>query len=162
MLLPQLLQWDTENQQGKVTSQQRQMSCEQDRKHRHNRDLFQYELSWVRYPCILALIDSVAPSYCPWHHVLIINLPSRIHMFDIGSQCSKFWLIGVIFCTALSEYNQVKLEGSNWSLVLFESIIRSMQVDPFPQHDQCIKSKPLKVRYTLSLSLYWLFVTGLA
>ena len=33
-------------------------------------------------------------------------------MFDIGSQCSEFGLIGVIFCTALNEYNQVKLEES--------------------------------------------------
>ncbi|KZV98283.1 guanine nucleotide binding protein, alpha subunit, partial [Exidia glandulosa HHB12029] len=61
-----------------------------------------------------------------------------IHMFDVGGQRSerKKWIhcfesvTSIIFCTALSEYDQVLLEeGSqnrmNESLILFESVINS-------------------------------------
>ncbi|THH00498.1 hypothetical protein EW145_g7071 [Phellinidium pouzarii] len=61
-----------------------------------------------------------------------------IHMFDVGGQRSerKKWIhcfesvTSIIFCTALSEYDQVLLEeaGQNRmveSLVLFESVINS-------------------------------------
>ncbi|KAG9225536.1 hypothetical protein CCMSSC00406_0003039 [Pleurotus cornucopiae] len=61
-----------------------------------------------------------------------------IHMFDVGGQRSerKKWIhcfesvTSIIFCTALSEYDQVLLEERNQnrmveSLVLFESVINS-------------------------------------
>ena len=61
-----------------------------------------------------------------------------IHMFDVGGQRSerKKWIhcfesvTSIIFCTALSEYDQVLLEESGQnrmkeSLVLFESIVNS-------------------------------------
>ncbi|KAF8635781.1 hypothetical protein AX17_003857 [Amanita inopinata Kibby_2008] len=61
-----------------------------------------------------------------------------IHMFDVGGQRSerKKWIhcfeavTSIIFCTALSEYDQVLLEEKNQnrmteSLVLFESVINS-------------------------------------
>lgn len=61
-----------------------------------------------------------------------------IHMVDVGGQRSerKKWIhnfesvTSIIFCTALSEYNQVLLEEKNQnrmaeSLVLFESVINS-------------------------------------
>ncbi|KII95402.1 hypothetical protein PLICRDRAFT_150105 [Plicaturopsis crispa FD-325 SS-3] len=61
-----------------------------------------------------------------------------IHMFDVGGQRSerKKWIhcfesvTSIIFCTALSEYDQVLLEESSQnrmteSLVLFESVINS-------------------------------------
>jgi len=61
-----------------------------------------------------------------------------IHMFDVGGQRSerKKWIhcfesvTSIIFCTALSEYDQVLLEETNQnrmaeSLVLFESVINS-------------------------------------
>lgn len=61
-----------------------------------------------------------------------------IHMFDVGGQRSerKKWIhcfeavTSIIFCVALSEYDQVLLEESsqnrmNESLVLFESVINS-------------------------------------
>nr|BAC20192.1 G protein alpha subunit [Helicobasidium mompa]BAC20193.1 G protein alpha subunit [Helicobasidium mompa] len=61
-----------------------------------------------------------------------------IHMFDVGGQRSerKKWIhcfeavTSIIFCVALSEYDQVLLEESNQnrmaeSLVLFESVINS-------------------------------------
>jgi len=61
-----------------------------------------------------------------------------IHMFDVGGQRSerKKWIhcfesvTSIIFCTALSEYDQVLLEESKTnrmaeSLVLFESVINS-------------------------------------
>lgn len=62
----------------------------------------------------------------------------QIHMFDVGGQRSerKKWIhcfeavTSIIFCVALSEYDQVLLEDSNQnrmaeSLVLFESVINS-------------------------------------
>jgi guanine nucleotide-binding protein subunit alpha len=62
----------------------------------------------------------------------------QIHMFDVGGQRSerKKWIhcfesvTSIIFCTALSEYDQVLLEEKNQnrmeeSLVLFESVINS-------------------------------------
>ncbi|KAG9291788.1 hypothetical protein G9A89_012073 [Geosiphon pyriformis] len=62
----------------------------------------------------------------------------NIHMFDVGGQRSerKKWIhcfeavTSIIFCVALSEYNQVLLEESGQnrmaeSLVLFESVINS-------------------------------------
>ncbi|CAO3652799.1 unnamed protein product [Cunninghamella echinulata] len=62
----------------------------------------------------------------------------NIHMFDVGGQRSerKKWIhcfesvSSIIFCVALSEYDQVLLEESNQnrlleSLILFESIINS-------------------------------------
>ncbi|OAX35533.1 heterotrimeric G protein alpha subunit, partial [Rhizopogon vinicolor AM-OR11-026] len=66
-------------------------------------------------------------------------LSSRsIHMFDVGGQRSqrKKWIhcfesvTSIIFCTALSEYDQVLLEEKNQnrmaeSLILFESVINS-------------------------------------
>ncbi|OAX33137.1 guanine nucleotide binding protein, alpha subunit [Rhizopogon vinicolor AM-OR11-026] len=64
--------------------------------------------------------------------------PLSIHMFDVGGQRSerKRWIhcfesvTSIIFCTALSEYDQVLLEDKNQnrmaeSLILFESIINS-------------------------------------
>lgn len=61
-----------------------------------------------------------------------------IHMFDVGGQRSerKKWIhcfeavTSIIFCVALSEYDQVLLEESNQnrmteSLVLFDSVINS-------------------------------------
>ncbi|KAL1716006.1 heterotrimeric G protein-like protein alpha subunit A [Schizophyllum commune] len=64
--------------------------------------------------------------------------PLSIHMFDVGGQRSerKKWIhcfesvTSIIFCTALSEYDQSLLEEKNQnrmaeSLVLFESIINS-------------------------------------
>jgi len=64
--------------------------------------------------------------------------PLQIHMFDVGGQRSerKKWIhcfesvTSIIFCTALSEYDQVLLEEKNQnrmteSLVLFDSIINS-------------------------------------
>jgi guanine nucleotide-binding protein subunit alpha len=61
-----------------------------------------------------------------------------IHMFDVGGQRSerKKWIhcfesvTSIIFCTALSEYDQVLLEEKSQnrmaeSLVLFESVINS-------------------------------------
>ncbi|KAH7909587.1 guanine nucleotide binding protein, alpha subunit [Hygrophoropsis aurantiaca] len=61
-----------------------------------------------------------------------------IHMFDVGGQRSerKKWIhcfesvTSIIFCTALSEYDQVLLEETNQnrmaeSLLLFESVINS-------------------------------------
>lgn len=61
-----------------------------------------------------------------------------IHMFDVGGQRSerKKWIhcfesvTSIIFCTALSEYDQVLLEEKNQnrmqeSLILFESVINS-------------------------------------
>jgi guanine nucleotide-binding protein G(i) subunit alpha len=64
--------------------------------------------------------------------------PLSIHMFDVGGQRSerKKWIhcfesvTSIIFCTALSEYDQVLLEEKNQnrmveSLVLFESVINS-------------------------------------
>ncbi|KIY67848.1 heterotrimeric G-protein alpha subunit, GPA3-like protein [Cylindrobasidium torrendii FP15055 ss-10] len=62
----------------------------------------------------------------------------QIHMFDVGGQRSerRKWIhcfesvTSIIFCTALSEYDQVLLEESNQnrmaeSLLLFESVINS-------------------------------------
>ncbi|KAK0437454.1 guanine nucleotide binding protein, alpha subunit [Desarmillaria tabescens] len=62
----------------------------------------------------------------------------QIHMFDVGGQRSerRKWIhcfesvTSIIFCTALSEYDQVLLEERNQnrmaeSLVLFESVINS-------------------------------------
>ncbi|KAG6373941.1 G-protein alpha subunit-domain-containing protein [Boletus reticuloceps] len=62
----------------------------------------------------------------------------QIHMFDVSGQWSerKKWIhcfesvTSIIFCTALSEYDQVLLEEKNQnrmakSLILFESIINS-------------------------------------
>jgi len=62
-----------------------------------------------------------------------------IHMFDVGGQRSerKKWIhcfesvTSIIFCTALSEYDQVLLEENSQnrmieSLVLFESVINSL------------------------------------
>ncbi|KAG8220568.1 guanine nucleotide binding protein, alpha subunit [Butyriboletus roseoflavus] len=62
----------------------------------------------------------------------------QIHMFDVGGQRSerKKWIhcfesvTSIIFCTALSEYDQVLLEEKNQnrmaeSLILFESVINS-------------------------------------
>ena len=62
----------------------------------------------------------------------------RIHMFDIGGQRSerKKWIhcfegvTSIIFCVALSEYDQVLLEDASQgrmgeSLMLFESVINS-------------------------------------
>uniref|UniRef100_D8Q3Y1 Heterotrimeric G protein alpha subunit 2 n=1 Tax=Schizophyllum commune (strain H4-8 / FGSC 9210) TaxID=578458 RepID=D8Q3Y1_SCHCM len=64
--------------------------------------------------------------------------PLTIHMFDVGGQRSerKKWIhcfesvTSIIFCTALSEYDQVLLEEKNQnrmaeSLTLFESVINS-------------------------------------
>lgn len=64
--------------------------------------------------------------------------PLLIHMFDVGGQRSerKKWIhcfegvTSIIFCTAISEYDQVLLEERNQnrmteSLVLFESIVNS-------------------------------------
>ncbi|CAL1711805.1 unnamed protein product [Somion occarium] len=64
--------------------------------------------------------------------------PLSIHMFDVGGQRSerKKWIhcfesvTSIIFCTALSEYDQVLLEERNQnrmaeSLVLFDSVINS-------------------------------------
>lgn len=64
--------------------------------------------------------------------------PRSIHMVDVGGQRSerKKWIhcfeavTSIIFCTSLSEYDQVLLEESKTnrmaeSLVLFESIINS-------------------------------------
>ncbi|KAI0737240.1 G-protein alpha subunit [Daedaleopsis nitida] len=64
--------------------------------------------------------------------------PLSIHMFDVGGQRSerKKWIhcfesvTSIIFCTALSEYDQVLLEDRNQkrmaeSLILFESVINS-------------------------------------
>ncbi|KAF9884124.1 Guanine nucleotide-binding protein alpha-2 subunit [Aspergillus nanangensis] len=61
-----------------------------------------------------------------------------IHMFDVGGQRSerKKWIhcfenvTSIIFCVALSEYDQVLLENSNQnrmmeSLVLFDSVVNS-------------------------------------
>jgi len=61
-----------------------------------------------------------------------------IHMFDVGGQRSerRKWIhcfesvTSIIFCTALSEYDQVLLEEKNQnrmteSLALFESVINS-------------------------------------
>ncbi|KAJ5046104.1 Guanine nucleotide-binding protein alpha-2 subunit [Penicillium rubens] len=61
-----------------------------------------------------------------------------IHMFDVGGQRSerKKWIhcfenvTSIIFCVALSEYDQVLLEESNQnrmmeSLVLFDSVVNS-------------------------------------
>lgn len=61
-----------------------------------------------------------------------------IHMFDVGGQRSerKKWIhcfeavTSIIFCVALSEYDQVLLEESGQnrmaeSLVLFESVVNS-------------------------------------
>ncbi|EJT50515.1 G-protein alpha-subunit [Trichosporon asahii var. asahii CBS 2479] len=53
-----------------------------------------------------------------------------IHMFDVGGQRSFEAVTSIIFCVALSEYDQVLLEenGQNRmqeSLVLFESVINS-------------------------------------
>ncbi|KAJ2956165.1 hypothetical protein NQZ79_g7950 [Umbelopsis isabellina] len=62
----------------------------------------------------------------------------NIHMFDVGGQRSerKKWIhcfesvTSIIFCVALSEYDQVLLEESKQnrmleSLILFESVINS-------------------------------------
>ncbi|KAH9925860.1 G-protein alpha subunit [Epithele typhae] len=64
--------------------------------------------------------------------------PLSIHMFDVGGQRSerKKWIhcfesvTSIIFCTALSEYDQVLLEDKTQkrmaeSLILFESVINS-------------------------------------
>lgn len=64
--------------------------------------------------------------------------PLLIHMFDVGGQRSerKKWIhcfegvTSIIFCTAISEYDQVLLEEKNQnrmteSLALFESIVNS-------------------------------------
>lgn len=64
--------------------------------------------------------------------------PLQIHMFDVGGQRSerKKWIhcfesvTSIIFCTALSEYDQVLLEEKNQnrmteSLILFDSVINS-------------------------------------
>ncbi|KAG6807896.1 hypothetical protein H0H93_000861, partial [Arthromyces matolae] len=74
----------------------------------------------VRYPSF-SLLPSPSPSPSPSprhpfesHHYL----PTRIHMFDVGGQRSerKKWIhcfesvTSIIFCTALSEYDQVLLE----------------------------------------------------
>ena len=48
-------------------------------------------------------------------------MPSRIHIIDVGGQCSerKKWthcfegLTSIIFCTALSEYDQLLPEEEN-------------------------------------------------
>jgi guanine nucleotide-binding protein G(i) subunit alpha len=61
-----------------------------------------------------------------------------IHMFDVGGQRSerKKWIhcfenvTSIIFCVALSEYDQVLLEGSSQnrmmeSLLLFDSVVNS-------------------------------------
>ena len=54
-------------------------------------------------------------------HIMRYPTPSRIHMFDVGGQRSerKKWIhcfesvTSIIFCTALSEYDQVLLEEKN-------------------------------------------------
>jgi len=64
--------------------------------------------------------------------------PLSIHLFDVGGQRSerKKWIhcfesvTSIIFCTALSEYDQVLMEAKNQnrmaeSLVLFDSVINS-------------------------------------
>ncbi|KAH0828873.1 guanine nucleotide binding protein, alpha subunit [Lanmaoa asiatica] len=79
-------------------------------------------------------------SFNPSH---LTSSSSRIHMFDVGGQRSerKKWIhcfesvTSIIFCTALSEYDQVLLEEKNQashpynrmaeSLILFESVINS-------------------------------------
>lgn len=57
-------------------------------------------------------------SFGPFH---LPSAPHRIHMFDVGGQRSerKKWIhcfesvTSIIFCTALSEYDQVLLEEKN-------------------------------------------------
>lgn len=64
-----------------------------------------------------------------------------IHLFDVGGQRSerKKWIhcfeavTSIIFCVALSEYDQVLLEESTQnrmaeSLVLFESVVNSREL----------------------------------
>jgi guanine nucleotide-binding protein G(i) subunit alpha len=64
--------------------------------------------------------------------------PMSIHLFDVGGQRSerKKWIhcfesvTGIIFCAALSEYDQVLMETRNQnrmaeSLILFDSVINS-------------------------------------
>lgn len=75
-----------------------------------------------------------------------------IHMFDVGGQRSerKKWIhcfeavTSIIFCVALSEYDQVLLEENsqnrmNESLVLFESVVNSrwFVVRPFSRVSGC-------------------------
>ncbi|KAG9310528.1 guanine nucleotide binding protein, alpha subunit [Chiua virens] len=84
-----------------------------------------------------------APKYLPTENDILrarlkSTASSRIHMFDVGGQRPerKKWIhcfesvTSIIFCTALSEYDQVLLEEKNQnrmaeSLILFESVINS-------------------------------------
>ncbi|KAG9308008.1 guanine nucleotide binding protein, alpha subunit [Chiua virens] len=73
-----------------------------------------------------------------FHSPRLISVPSRVHMFDAGGQRSerRKWIhcfegvTSIVFCTALSEYDQVLLEEQNQnrmaeSLALFESVVNS-------------------------------------
>lgn len=93
-----------------------------------------------------------------------------IHLFDVGGQRSerKKWIhcfeavTSIIFCVALSEYDQVLLEESGQnrmaeSLVLFESVVNSreyigqgrrMQSDQAPPDTSCF-SLTLFIRLVL-------------
>jgi guanine nucleotide-binding protein subunit alpha len=98
--------------------------------------------------------------------------PLSIHMFDGGGQRSerKKWIhcfesvTSIIFCTALSEYDQVLLEERNQnrmveSLVLFESVINSRwflrtSIILFLNKIDVFKSKLPKVRLEKYFSEY--------
>jgi hypothetical protein len=108
-----------------------------------------HDLTWDNYR------ESISRRYV-LHRPLLPSRSIRIHMFDVGGQRSerKKWIhcfesvTSIIFCTALSEYDQVLLEERNQvcfpecgvtpynqcgvhqnrmaeSLVLFESVINS-------------------------------------
>jgi hypothetical protein len=84
------------------------------------------------FPLVLSLARDDSDSPCPCVRACVYS------MFDVGGQRSerKKWIhcfeavTSIIFCVALSEYDQVLLEESsqnrmNESLVLFESVINS-------------------------------------
>ena len=64
----------------------------------------------------------------------------RIHMFDVGGQRSerKKWIhcfesvTSIIFCTALSEYDQVLLEDRNQVRQTFVCSIAFVSCSPLP------------------------------
>ncbi|THU92776.1 guanine nucleotide binding protein, alpha subunit [Dendrothele bispora CBS 962.96] len=96
-----------------------------------------------------------------------------IHMFDVGGQRleRRKWIhcfesvTSIIFCTALSEYDQVLLEEKNQnrmaeSLILFESIINSRwflltSIILFLNKIDVFKKKLPKVRLGACFVLFW-------
>jgi guanine nucleotide-binding protein subunit alpha len=101
-----------------------------------------------------------------------------IHLFDVGGQRSerKKWIhcfeavTSIIFCVALSEYDQVLLEESGQnrmaeSLVLFESVVNSSEY-PHEQGAAIIDAPPMKLTRLIlpppaSLSIGWFLRTSI-